>query len=124
IPVSDLAERARLGAGAHREVALHGELVAIEVRLQDVELLVAGHGADAEMSAARASREHDRAGGLGVAHPLCPPAWRDKVAATADVRDVDRRGIDAPGRPAANLDEIVVARGKAESDEHAEEPIE
>src|SRR5262249_21212882 len=101
-----------------------GELVAVEVGFEHVQLVFARGGPAAEASAALAADEHDLASGLGVPHPLCASARRHEERAAAELDDVDRRRVDAACRAAANLDEIVVARSEAESAQHAEEPIE
>src|SRR5213076_29442 len=77
ISVGELAKRARIGAGAHGEISLNGKRVAIEIGLEDVELLVAGHGAKTKSPAGRRYPDPDVAPGLGSADPFRPPAGRD-----------------------------------------------
>jgi len=96
----------------------------VEVGLQDVELLVARHGTQAEAPAARASLENDVARGLGVAHPLRASPRGDEESLASELEDVDGRRIDAAGPAAVHLQQVVVARSQAEADEHAEELVE
>src|SRR5262249_25697959 len=63
-------ERRRRRASRHGKVALHGELEPVEIRFQDLGLLLVGNWANPTLLAAAPLLERDRAAGGGVSHPL------------------------------------------------------